>query len=186
MNQRPFRCESLSEHLRPGYRVFVAGLTGESAQLRKGVTQFPQRASGADFTSIQLPGIGWTDYVGTHPQARSHSFFMTRGVCAGLADGRAALLPLDYTGIAHYLRDSAPFDCAIAQFMPPDSEGWCSAGPSSDFTPLVWKRALRKVGHLNLKLLRINGAARFTSPSSTPWWRQALRCSAWSSPRQAK
>jgi acyl-CoA hydrolase len=135
--------------------VFVAGLSGESALLRDELLRWPERAAGVEFTSIQLPGVDQTDYLAVHPDARINAFFMTPHVRAGLAQGRAALYPLDYTGAARHLLDAAPFDCAVAQFTLPDQEGWCCPGLSADFTPLVWKHARRRVGHLNPELPRI-------------------------------
>lgn len=158
MNPRPLSSETLTEHFRPGYRVFAAGLTGESALLRDELRSCPTRAAGVEFTSVQLPGIDQTDYVAIHPEASTQSFFMTPGARAGLSQRRTALHALDYTGIARHLLDAAPFDCAIGQFTPPDAQGWCSPGLSSDFTPLVWSRALRRVGHLNPELPRVDSS----------------------------
>ncbi|MBT2305231.1 hypothetical protein J7E70_33040 [Variovorax paradoxus] len=148
----------MTEHFRPGHRVFAAGLTGESALLRHELRQFPERAAEVEFTSVQLPGVDQTDYLGLHPKARSAAFFMTPALREGLAQGRSALHPLDYPGIARHLLDAAPFDCAVAQFTPPDAQGWCCPGLSSDFTPLVWSRAHRRVGHLNPDLPRIESS----------------------------
>ncbi|MBT2336626.1 hypothetical protein J7E49_22295 [Variovorax paradoxus] len=150
--------DSLTEHFRPGHRVFAAGLTGESALLRDELRHFPERAMNVEFTSIQLPGIDHTDYLAMHREAKSVAFFMTPSLRQGLAQRRTVLHSLDYTGIARHLLDVAPFDCAIGQFTPPDTQGWCSPGLSSDFTPLVWTRALRRVGHLNPELPRIDSS----------------------------
>lgn len=140
--------------------MFVAGLSGESALLRDELLQHPERAAGVEFTCVQLPGIDRTDYLAIHPESRTRAFFMTPATRGGIAEGRAALHPLDYTGIARHLVDAAPFDCAIAQFTPPDENGWCTPGLSADFTPLVWQRAKRRIGHLNPGLPRLSGSFR--------------------------
>jgi acyl-CoA hydrolase len=158
MNVRPLPSAYLTEHFRAGDRVFAAGLTGESALLRDELRAFPARAAGVEFTSVQLPGIDQTDYVEIHPEASSQAFFMTPRARAGLIQRRTALHALDYTGIARHLLDAAPFDCAIGQFTPPDAQGWCGPGLSCDFTPLIWSRALRRVGHLNPELPRIDSS----------------------------
>ena len=160
MKSRPQAGRSLTEHLNRGDRVFVAGLSGESALLREELLQYPDRAAGVEFTSVQLAGIDRTDYLAIHPESRSCAFFMTPATRAGIAEGRAALHPLDYTGIARHLIDATPFDCAIAQFTPPDEGGWCCPGLSADFTPLVWRRAKRRIGHLNPGLARLSSGFR--------------------------
>ena len=51
-------------------------------------------------------------------------------------------------------------DVVVAQLTPPDAEGWCSPGPSSDFVPLAWSRARRRVAHLNPRLPCTRGSFR--------------------------
>jgi acyl-CoA hydrolase len=147
--------DSLSEHFGPGQRVFVAGLSGESALLRDELRKHPDRAACVEFTSVQLPGVDQTDYIGMHAQARSVSCFMTPATRRGMVEGRSQLLPLDYPGVARHLLEAAPFDSVIGQFTPPDNKGWCSPGLSSDFLPLVWTLARRRLGHINPQLPRI-------------------------------
>ena len=151
---------SLTAGLRRGDRVFVAGLSGESALLRDELRSNPERADGVEFASVQLPGIDRTDYLSIHPESRTRAFFMTPATRAGIAQGRAQLQPLDYSGIARYLRDADPFDAVIAQFAPPDAEGWCAPGVSVDFVPLVWRNARRRIAHLNPALPRLSSSFR--------------------------
>ena len=151
---------ALSAALQPGSRVFVAGLTGESALLLDELSAAPERAAGVEFTSVQLPGVDRADFLALHPQSRLQGFFMTPAIRSGLVDGRATLQPLDYNGIARFLREADPFDTVIAQFTPPDADGWCSPGLTADFTPIVWKQARRKVAHLNPRLPRVRSSFR--------------------------
>ncbi|HEY2559487.1 MAG TPA: hypothetical protein VGI48_07260, partial [Caldimonas sp.] len=144
----------------PGARVFVPTLANESALLADELAADPDRARGVTFVGVQFPGIDRADYLSVHPQARQTAFFMSPGVRRGLAEGRADLLALDYLGIARHLAGSEPMDVAIAQLTPPDAEGWCSAGLTSDFVPLVWSRARRRVAHLNPRLPRTRGSFR--------------------------
>ncbi|NYT44621.1 acetyl-CoA hydrolase [Alcaligenaceae bacterium] len=119
-----------------------------------------ERAAGVEFTSVQLASIDRVDYLSLHPESRVRAFFMTPAIRKGIVNGRAALHPLDYTGIARHLAEADPFDSVIAQFTPPDENGWCSPGLSADFTPLVWAQARRKIGHLNPNLPRIRSGFR--------------------------
>ena len=124
----------LVDTLQPGQRVFVAGLAGESALLRDELQADPGRARGVTFCTAQYPGIDRTDYLGLHPEARLEAHFMSPALRAARASGRAALMALDYRGIArHCLEGPAP-DVAIAQLTPPDADGWCSAGLSTSGT----------------------------------------------------
>ncbi len=150
----------LVDAIEPGARVFVSTLSTESALLRDELLADPERARDVTFMGVQFPGIDSIDYLAVHRQARVVSHFMSPAVRTGLAEGRAELLSLDYRGIVRQLRDSPPPDLAIAQLTPPDAEGWCSPGLASDFMPLVWSRAKRRVAHFNPRLPRTRGSFR--------------------------
>ena len=150
----------LSDALFPGARVFVTGMTGESALLLDELAEDPDRARGVHFIGVQFPGIGRGDYLGAHPQARQTGFFMTPALRAGLGEGRAELLGLDYAGVVRHVREMAPPDIVYAHLSPPDDQGYCSAGICSDFVPLVWARAGRRIAHLNPAMPRTHGSFR--------------------------
>jgi acyl-CoA hydrolase len=150
----------LVDALRPGQRVFVSGMSGESALLRDELQADPERARGVTFCGVQYPGIDRTDYLALHPQARLEAHFMSPAVRAALPGGRVDLMALDYRGIARHLIEGPAPDVAIAQLTPPDADGWCSPGLSADLMPLAWPRAGRRVAHLNPRLPRTRSGFR--------------------------
>ena len=150
----------LVDALAPGLRVWVPTMSNESALLADELRADPERAGGVTFAGVQFPGIDRADYVAVHPQARQVGWFMTPALRRGLAEGRAELSALDYPGIVRHLRDSEPYDVAIAQLTPPDADGWCQPGLTADFVPLVWARAKRRVAHLNPRLPRLASSFR--------------------------
>ncbi|MDB5871654.1 MAG: uncharacterized protein JWQ07_1096 [Ramlibacter sp.] len=150
----------LVDALAPGQRVWVSTLSTESTLLREELMADPERARGVTFMGVQFPGIDRTDYLALHPQARLIATFMSPQVREGLKQGRAELLPLDYQGLARCLAEGAPADVAIAQLSPPDNDGWCSPGLASDFLPLVWTCARRRIAHINPQLPRTRGSFR--------------------------
>ena len=150
----------LSDALHPGARVFVPGVSGESALWIDDLRADPERARGVHFIGVQFPGIDSADYLALHSDTRLTAFFMSPAVREGIRQGRAELLALDYPGIARHLRDMPPVDVAVAQLSLPDADGYCSAGLASDFVPLVWDRAVRRVAHLNPRLPCPQGSFR--------------------------
>lgn len=144
--------------LRPGMRVFVPGMSGESLAFAAALKANPESCAGVQFVGVHFPGINHTDYLGLHPQARQRAYFMGPKLRPGLADGRAELLPLDYPGIFHDLRQLPAIDLLVAQVTPPDENGRCSLGPSWDFHPAVWAKARRRVAHINPHLPRTRGS----------------------------
>lgn len=150
----------LADALAPGQRVWVSTLLAEPLLLRDELIADPQRAAGVQFMGVQFPGIDRIDYLGLHPQAQLWGSFMTPAMRSGISQGRAELLALDYLGLARHLAEMQPVDVAIAQLTPPDADGWCSPGLTSDFMPLVWPSARRKIAHLNAAMPRTRGSFR--------------------------
>jgi acyl-CoA hydrolase len=150
----------LTDAFAPGQRVWVSTLSTESALLRDELAADPDRARGITFMGVQFPGIDTTDYLAFHPEARQVGCFMSPALRAGMARGRADMLSLDYQGLARHLDEAPPVDIAIAQLTPPDAGGWCSPGLASDFMPLAWRRALRRIAHINPRMPRTRGSFR--------------------------
>lgn len=150
----------LIDALQPGQRVFAPSISAESALLHDELRADPERARGVTFCGVQFPGIDRIDYLALHPEARQVAYFMSPAIRAGLAQGRAELLSLDYLAVVRHLQDEPPVDLAIAQLTPPDVDGYCSPGVSADFLPLVWARAKRRIAHLNPRLPRTRGSFR--------------------------
>ncbi len=154
------RARSLVEHLAPGARVFVPSMAGESDLLLAELEARPDAAREVTFVSVQFPGIGRADWLRVHPEARQVAFFMSDPVRAGLRDGRAELLALDYPGAFRWLRDGPPVDIAFAQVSPPARDGTCGIGLCNDFLPAVWERAAHRVVHVNPRLPETRGSFR--------------------------
>ncbi|WP_273456031.1 acetyl-CoA hydrolase/transferase family protein [Nevskia ramosa] len=154
------RCtvEEIVASLRPGMTVFVPGVSGESLAFHAALRAQPEFAAGVRFAGLHFPGINRTDYLGLHAEARQRGYVMTPGLRAGLADGRAELVPVDYPAIYRDLASNVAVDLAIAQVSAPDADGNCSLGPSLDFHPAVWAKARRRVLHINPRLPRTRGS----------------------------
>ncbi len=154
------RAARLVQALAAGQRVFVSTMSGESALLRSQLQAEPERARGVTFCGVQYPGVDRSDYLALHPEARLEAHFMSPAVRAGMAQGRAELMALDYRGIGRHCLDGPAPDVAIAQLTPPDADGWCSPGLTADFMPLAWPRAALRVAHFNPRVPRTRGSFR--------------------------
>ena len=103
----------LVDAFKPGERVFVPAMAGESALLAEELRADPERARGIHFAGVQFPGIDSIDYLGLHSEARLSAFFMSPAVRRGLQTGRAVLHAEDYAGMARLLRNGPAFDLAV-------------------------------------------------------------------------
>ncbi len=137
---------------RPGLCIYIQGAGGEPLALRVILNQAPEVMAGVNLTGCFVPGFNEFDYSALHPEARLTSFMLPSGLAAGFRAGRVEIRPLPFSQIAAALvSDPAP-DLAIFQVAPPDAEGKCSLGPCSDFAPLVWPRAGRRLAFINRSL----------------------------------
>jgi acyl-CoA hydrolase len=141
--------DAVLDEFRPGRTIYIPGATGESLALADALAQAPERMRDVHIVSCLLPGINQTDYAQLHPTARLTVFMLSPSLRASFEAGRIRVLPLSYTGIAAYLGRELPVDTAIAHVAPPDAGGFCSLSIAADFTPLVWRRAGRRIAIIN-------------------------------------
>jgi len=150
--------EALWRELRPGQTVFLPGTTGESLALAEALRADPGRAEGLHFLGMQVPGMNETlDYAGLADGTSFTTFMLPGCMKASFAAGRVDLVPRTYWGAARQMA-ATPCDVALAHVSPPDAAGRCSLGLASDFTPLVWERAARKVLLVNPQMPALPGA----------------------------
>lgn len=144
---------------KPGMTVFVPGMSGESLALYEALKKSADATRGVRFVGAHFPGINRSDYLGLDPSARQRGYFMSPGLRAGLADGRAELVPVDYPSVFRDLEWLSPgIDIAFAQLGAPDALGLCSLGVSCDFQPAVWARAKTRIAHINPRVPQTRGS----------------------------
>jgi acyl-CoA hydrolase len=145
---------TLLDELKPGMTVYVPGMSGESTAFYDALKDDPGRADGIYFVGVLFPGINRSDFTTLSSTTRQRAYFMTPALRTGVQDGRVDLLPLDYAGIYSDLQGLPNVDLAIIQVTPPDSRGFCSLGVTCDFQPAVWRRARRRIAHVNHEMPR--------------------------------
>lgn len=151
--------DQVLDRFQPGISVFVPGMSGECLALYEALRARPEAAEGVTFRGALFPGINRSDYLGLHPQARQRAYFMQPELRAGLADGRAEIVPTDYPGIVRDLARQGEIDIAFVQVAPPDDSGRYSLGVSCDFQPVALRRARHVVALVNPQMPRTRGTA---------------------------
>jgi acyl-CoA hydrolase len=145
----------LAAELQSGMRVYIQGAGGEPLALGPALAAKPSALAGVTLTSCLLPGINRFDYAALDARCRLTTFMLPPDLRPSFDAGRVSVRPLPYSQIASaLLADPAP-DLAIFQVTPPDAAGLCSFGPCTDFAPLVWSRAKRRLGLVNRALPRL-------------------------------
>jgi acyl-CoA hydrolase len=145
---------TLAEELRPGLRVYLQGGVGEPLALRELAAAAPRLLDGVRLTSCLLPQMNEFDYAGLSPDAGLTTFMLPAALRESFAAGRVQVRHLAYSQIAAAFEAEPPFDLAILQLTPPGPDGLCSFGPCTDFAPIVWPWARRRLAFINPRLPR--------------------------------
>lgn len=131
--------------LRPGTSVYLPGATGESLALAALLAANADRMRGVHVVSCLVPGMNETlDYAALAPDVRVTTFMLPHVMQASFRVGRVDLVPSTYWRAAQHL-GTLRCDVAIAHVAPPDADGNCSLGIASDFAPLIWPNARKRV-----------------------------------------
>ncbi len=142
---------------RPGSRIYLAGCCGEPTGCLDVLVADPDLGRGLSFTGVWIPGVNERDPTDGVPGAHARTFFVTRALRAGFADGRIGFAPLHYTAIYEWLAGPARLDGAIFQVSPP-CDGMVSLGLAADFTPAVLESGARLVGEINPEMPFVGSA----------------------------
>lgn len=141
--------DSVLAEFRPGLTAYVQGGIAEPLDLRDILQAAPEALTDVRLIGGLIPGINTFDYTALNERARQTVFMMNPAFRAGFDAGRVTLRPLPYSQTVHAFIHDAPPDLAIVQVAPPDEEGRCSLGPCTDFAPLIWGRAKRRIAFIN-------------------------------------
>lgn len=137
-------------------RVFVSASAAEpfaAAPLSRRLEPFRS----ATFEGGFIPGVNVFDWTSMGPGARMAGPFMSPAWRAIAAAGRFERLPVTYHGFARRVA-RAHYAAGLFMITPPDQNGLCSFGPTTDFAPCVFDRCAVKVGVINPSLPRLASA----------------------------
>lgn len=138
-------------------RVFVSASAAEpfaAAPLSKRLEPFLS----ATFEGGFIPGVNLFDWSRLGPEARMAGPFMSAAWRVAQAAGRFERLPVTYHGFARRVA-AARYAAGLFMLTPPDQNGLCSFGPTTDFAPTALSRCAVKIGVINPSLPRLAGAA---------------------------
>jgi len=139
----------LLDEFRPGRTIYVPGATGEILELARALRGEPDRMRGVTIVSCLLPGMNEFDYADLDPQARLTTFMLPAALRRSFEAGKVLVPALSYRAIAGYISEVASIDIAVAHVSAPDVNGMSSFGIASDFSPLAWRVARRRIAVVN-------------------------------------
>lgn len=137
-------------------RVFVSASASEpfaAAPLSRLLE--PLRA--ATFEGGFLPGINSFDWSSLSPDARMAGPFMSPAWRETAAAGRFEKLALTYNGFARRVA-ATRYAAGLFMLSPPDANGLCSFGVTTDFAPTALDRCAVRIAVINPSMPRLAGA----------------------------
>ena len=88
---------------------------------------------------------------------RFNGLFVSASTRAAVNDGTADFTPSFFHEIPYLLRDDSPADVALIMLSKPDKHGYCSFGPSSDYTKPMTHAAKLVIAQINENMPRAFG-----------------------------
>jgi len=145
----------VSEFLRPGQRIFVAGSSNEPTALLAHLST-QRLPSDLEFIQFPLAGFNDTDFTQFEPTACVTTFFMT-GTLREADQGRVHYLPMQMRWVYDYLAQNV--DVALIQ-VAYNASGELCLGPNVDFAGAVLGHTQTVLAELNRAIVAPAGAPR--------------------------
>lgn len=142
--------DQLGAHLPDSGLCWISACSSESDAFIEGLSGLS--LPGLTFTSIFVPGLNRPDYL-LATGGRVTTFFMVPELAAS---DRVTFLPLPYREILAWLSANPP-DCLMVMVSPPDANGICSLGATTDFAADLWQGAKTLIAHVNPEMPATQG-----------------------------
>ena len=146
--------------LKPGAVVYVHTGACEPMEILGAIEAQPDASDGVHYVQIFIPGVNVGDYASFHPNARATSFFITAGMRESFAAGKIDFYPFHLHDNYRYLAALPGVDLLILQVSPPDDQGNCSLGLTTDYVPAVLDKAKVVVAEVNQQMPTTFGGPR--------------------------
>lgn len=153
--------EQAAGMVRPGARVLMGAAAGEPAALIGLLRQEPELWQDVRLTGAFLPGVNDADFTALGTGTRVETIFATPGLRAPLAEGRAAHLPLHYSGFWQRLARPGIVDAVVVTVPPPRPDGTVGLGVVADFAPAAIAAGARLIGIVNPAMPDVAEGPRF-------------------------
>jgi acyl-CoA hydrolase/GNAT superfamily N-acetyltransferase len=144
--------------LRPGMRLHL----GSGAACPVALVEDMIRAAGdtEDIELVQgltLPPAPWLDRKRC-PGIKVNAVYLDPALSALVNAGEADYSPVHYSDMPVLYRDGTiRIDAALIMVTPPDAYGYCSLGPSVEWTPAAVEKARLVIAQINPKMPRTGG-----------------------------
>lgn len=144
--------------LRPGMRIHLASGAGCPYALVEDLLQHVEEIEDLELVQgLTLPPAPWLDRK-AYPDIKTNAFYLDARLAELVNQGDADYSPVHYSDIPTLYRDGTiRIDAALIMVSPPDAYGYCSLGPSVEWTPAAVETAKVVVAQINPEVPRTGG-----------------------------
>ncbi len=148
----------LAERVGPTVRIGIGNGCAEPRALIDLLVQHPPRFEHVEiYGMIHFSSMELMRFVEEN-RFKLSSFMVDKHTARGLSTGCVDYIPCRYSRIPElFRRRILPVDVALVSLTPPDKDGTCSFGVSSDFTTAMARSATLVVAELNPRMPRVGG-----------------------------
>ncbi len=144
--------------LRPGMRIHLASGAGCPVALVEDLLPLAKEIGDLELIQgLTLPPAPWLS-KGHTAHLKVNAFYLDEELSELVNDGSADYTPTHYSDIPRLYRDGTiRVDVALIMVTPPDAYGYCSLGPTVEWTPAAIDSAKLVVAQINPELPRTTG-----------------------------
>jgi 4-hydroxybutyrate CoA-transferase len=156
--RRQISAEEAASKIKSGDRIVLGHACGEPHLVVDQMVSHKDRYENVEI--VHMVAMGGSDY--TKPDMKGHfrhnALFVGSATRDAVNDARADYTPCFFSEIPRMFRNgSLPVDVALVQLTPPDENGWCSFGVSSDYTKPAAENAKLVIAEVNDRMPRTHG-----------------------------
>lgn len=144
--------------LRPGMRLHLASGAGCPVALVEDLLEHVKEIGDLELMQgLTLPPAPWLDKR-HHSHLKVNAFYMDAELARLVNEGNADYTPAHYSDVPVLYRDGTiRIDAALIMVSPPDAHGYCSLGPTVEWTPAAAECARVVVAQVNPSVPRTGG-----------------------------
>jgi 4-hydroxybutyrate CoA-transferase len=141
--------EQALKHVKSGDRVLLGHAVGEPPILVDALVARAPELENVEVVHMVAMGPAKYAQVGMEKSFRHNGFFIGATTRKAVQEHRADFTPCFFSEIPRLFQTTVPIDVLLMQVTPPDEEGYCSYGVSSDYTKPAAEVAKLVIAQMN-------------------------------------
>ncbi|MGE4214260.1 MAG: acetyl-CoA hydrolase/transferase family protein [Anaerotignaceae bacterium] len=144
-------------HIKSGDRVVTAHAATEPTYLIDTMIENYEMFNNVEISHVVTLGEGKYTKADMNGHFRFNGLFVSASTRSAVNNGTADFTPSFFHEIPYLFREEMPADVALIMLSKPDKHGYCSFGPSTDYTKPMTHAAKTVIAQINENVPRVLG-----------------------------